>query len=304
MNFKNKILTLVIFVSGFYTVDSYSQNDGSGNTGLTFLKLGASAKAISMGDAYSSVADDATAYIYNPARLNFGVKSNVILMHNGNSQDLYTDFIAAKFPLGESISMGIGFFTTSISDIEIRQIPGASIGTFDTRNLSTGLSFGYKATPDFSLGMTVKYLYEKIYVDEASGYAFDFGSNFVKDNLSVSLVFANLGSMDDLKNVSSTLPALVRLGGSYKGKKDQFSYDIALEGFKVLDGGTFHVYTGGELGYKDFAFLRLGYQTSYENRGFTTGVGFRYKAVNLDYAFVPYQNNFGTGNSISLGINF
>ncbi|MBP9190945.1 MAG: PorV/PorQ family protein [Ignavibacteria bacterium] len=304
MNFKNKILTVIIFLSGFYSADTFSQNDGSGNTGLTFLKLGVSARAIAMGDAFSSVSEDATAYVYNPARLNFGVKSNVILMHNGTSQDLYTDYIAVKFPLGEDVSMGIGFFTTSVNDIEIRQIPGASIGNFDTRNLSTGLSFGYKVTPNLSLGITGKYLYEKIYVDEANGLAFDFGSNYVKDNLSIALVFANIGSMDDLKNASSTLPSLVRLGGSYKGKKDQFSYDIALEGFKVLDGGTFHLNTGGELGYKDFAFLRLGYQTSYENRGFTTGVGFKYKAVYLDYAFVPFNNDFGTGNSISLGINF
>ena len=108
-----------------------------------------------------------------------------------------------------------------------------------------------------SIGITGKYLFQKIYVDEANGLAFDFGTNYSKDNVSVAFVIANIGSVDDLKNESTKVPTLVRLGGSYKGTAQKFSYNIALEGFKVLDGGTFHVNTGGEVGYKDFAFLKI-----------------------------------------------
>ena len=293
---------IIFFI--IFAKDIYAQNDGAANTGLSFLKFGAGARAIAMGDAYSSVADDATAYIYNPARLNFGIKNNVTLMHNMSAQDLTTDFVAIKYPLSDKFSMGVGFFTTSVSGIQIRNIPGAAIDNFDTRNLSTGVSFGYKINPNLSIGVTGKYLFEKIYVDEASGLAFDFGSSYSKDNFNLALVVSNVGSMSELKNVSSEVPTLIRIGGSYKNSKDNFSYNLALEGFKVLDGGSFHVYTGGEAGYKDFVFLRLGYQSSYENRGLTTGVGFKYKTLNLDYAFVPYTSDFGTGNTISLGINF
>ncbi len=304
MKLNNKILISIIYLTAFFNNELFAQNDGAGNTGLSFLKFGASARAIAMGDAYSSVSEDATAYIYNPARLNFGVKSNLTLMHNSSAQDLTTDYISIKFPLGKTVSMGIGFFTTSVSDIQIRNIPGASIDEFDTRNLSTGVSFGYLVNPNISIGLTGKFLFEKIYVDESSGFAFDLGSNYSKDNLSLSFVISNIGSMNELKYESSKLPTLMRLGGSYKGVADKFSYNLALEGFKVLDGGTFHVNTGGEAGYKETVFLRLGYQTSYENRGLTTGVGFKYKALNLDYAFVPYTSDFGTGNTISLGISF
>lgn len=304
MKLNNKIILSIIYLAVLCTTEIFAQNDGAGNSGLSFLKFGASARAISMGDAYSSVTEDATAYIYNPARLNFGIKSNLTLMHNASAQDLTTDYISIKFPLGSKFAMGVGFFTTSVSGIQIRNIPGASIDEFDTRNLSTGVSFGYLINPNFSVGLTGKFLFEKIYVDEASGFAFDLGTSYSKDNYSFAFVVSNIGSMNELKNESSKLPTLVRLGGSYKGTASKFSYNLALEGLQVIDGGTFHVNTGGEIGYKDFAFLRLGYQTSYENRGFTTGVGFKYKALNLDYAFVPYTSDFGTGNSISLGINF
>jgi hypothetical protein len=304
MKLSKKISTALTILLIFFIRNASAQNDGAANTGLSFLKFGAGARAIAMGDAYSSVADDATAYIYNPARLNFGIKSNLTLMHNISAQDLSTDFIAIKFPLSDKVAMGVGFFTTSVTGIQIRNIPGAEIDNFDTRNLSTGVSFGYKITPNFSMGITGKFLFEKIYVDEASGLAFDFGTNYSKDNFNIALVVSNVGSMNELKSASSELPALIRFGGSYSNSKNDFSYNLALEGFKVFDGGTFHVYTGGEAGYKQFVFLRMGYQSSYENRGLTTGVGFKYKTLNLDYAFTPSVSEFGTGNTISLGINF
>lgn len=302
MRAKNLFLSsIIVFVFNSYL---FAQNDGTGSTGLAFLKFGAGARSIAMGEAFSSISDDATAFIYNPARLNRGIKSNLAIMHNESAQDLKTDFIAVKFPISNKISLGIGFFTSAVTDIEIRNIPGASIDKFDSRNLSTGVSMGYLLNPDLSLGLTGKFLYEKIYVDEASGIAFDMGLNYSKKNYSFAFVVSNLGSLNELKNQSTKLPASVRFGGSYLFSKDKFSFIFGLDGFKVLNGGRFHVNTGGEAGYKDFLFLRLGYQTEFENKGFTTGIGFKYKTISLDYAFVPYKTEFGTSNTISLGINF
>lgn len=304
MKIINKFLLLILFSQVLDAPDVFSQNDGAGNTGLSFLKFGVSARSIAMGDAYSSISEDATAFMYNPARLNFGVKSNLTLMHNVSIQDMNTDYVAVKFPLGEKFAMGIGLFTTSISDIEIRNIPGAAVETFDARNLATGVSFGYKVNPNLSIGFTGKFLFEKIYVDEASGLGFDFGTNYSKNNYSLAFVVSNLGSINELKNESSKLPALVRFGGSYKFSRNLFGFNFGVDGFKVLDGGKFHVHAGGEAGYKELVFLRLGYQTGYDNRGFSAGVGFKYKAIAVDYAFVPYQSEFGSSNSFSLGINF
>ncbi len=300
---KSRILISVIFVIANYSV-SFSQNDGAANTGLAFLKFGAGARAIAMGEAYSAVSNDATAFIYNPARLSFGMKSNLVLMHNVQVQDMNTDFAAVKFPLSEKITMGIGLITTSINDIEVRNIPGAAIEKFDSRNLSTGVSFGYKLNPNLSIGITGKFLFEKIYVDEASGLGFDFGTSYSKDNYSLAFAVSNIGSVNELKNQSSKLPALVRLGGGYGFTKKKFTFNFALDGFKVLDGGSFHVHAGGEAGFNNIFYLRLGYQTEYDNRGLTTGIGFKYKAFDVDYAFVPYKDEFGTSNTFSLGINF
>ncbi len=256
-----------------------------------------------MGEAVSSITDDGTAVYYNPARLFNGAKNNVTLMHNASVADYTIDYIGTKISWSR-FAFGVGIHSASVSDIEIRNSPGAVIDKFSSRDLSIGLSLAYKVNENISLGVTPKFLYEKIYIDEASGLAFDFGANYTKNSLNMSFVVANVGSINELKNESTKLPTYVRFGGSYKTGKGNLSYLFGADGFKVMDGGIFHLHTGAEVGYKETIFLRAGYQTQYENKNFTAGVGLKYKGLNVDYAFVPYKNQFGSSNSFSLGFIF
>ena len=294
---------LLILLLILFSIKSFAQNDGPGNTGLSFLKLGVGARSLAMGEAFSSICDDGTAVIYNPARLNSGSNSNVTLMYNSAMQDLTNNFIGAKLKINK-LGLGFGLFKTTVSGIEIRTIPGAPIDKFDAQNLSMNVSLCYEIYNNLSVGVTSKLLYEKIYLDEASGVGFDIGTNFIKDNLSFSFVLSNLGSINELRSVSTKLPTAVRFGGAYTIKNNNLNFILALDGFRVLDGGSLHINSGGEVSYKDLLFLRLGYQTAYDNKGITTGVGFKYKSIIMDYAFIPYSDSFGTSNTISLGFNF
>jgi len=294
---------LLILLLVLFSIKSFAQNDGPGNTGLSFLKLGVGARSLAMGEAFSSICDDGTAVIYNPARLNSGSNSNVTLMYNSAMQDLTNNFIGAKLKINK-LGLGFGLFKTTVSGIEIRTIPGAPIDKFDAQNLSMNVSLCYEIYNNLSVGVTSKLLYEKIYLDEASGVGFDIGTNFIKDNLSFSFVLSNLGSINELKSVSTKLPTAVRFGGAYTFKNNNLNFILALDGFRVLDGGNLHINSGGEVSYKDLLFVRLGYQTAYDNKGITTGVGFKYKSIMMDYAFIPYSDSFGTSSTISLGFNF
>ena len=296
-----KYILIVIAVLTASTV--FAQNDGPANTGLAFLKLGVGARSIAMGDAYSSVCDDGTAVIYNPARLNAGLDNNVTLMYNSAMQDLTNNFIGAKLKINK-FGLGFGLLKTNVANIEIREIPGAPIDKFDAQNLSMNVSMCYELYKNFTFGVTSKLIYEKIYIEEASGVGFDLGTNYTNDKFSASCVLSNLGSVNELKTVKTKLPTAVRFGGAYNVKKDNLNLIFALEGYKVLDGGNFHVNSGAEIGYKDLLFIRLGYQTAYDNKGFTSGLGLKYKSLVVDYAFIPYSDSFGTSNTISLGFNF
>ncbi len=296
-----KYLIIILIFTAFLKVDA--QNDGAGNTGLVFLRLPVGARAIAMGDAYSSIVNDGTAYIYNPARLSASDNNNVTVMFNKSMVDMTTNYVGLKVKYGK-IGFGIGLLRTGISDIEVRQTPGAVLEKFDAQNFSGGLSASYEVYKNLYAGITAKFLYEKIYIDEASGFGLDFGTNYIYNNFSFSAVLQNIGSMNELKSESSKMPTSIRFGGSYKKDFNNFSFTGAAEGFKVFDGGIFHLNFGAEGGYKDIVFLRAGYQTGYENKGFSAGLGLKYKSVYIDYAIVPYSEGFGTGNTISLGFNF
>lgn len=283
----------------------FAQNDGAGNTGLSFLKLGVTSRSISLGDAVVSSSNDASATHYNPAALFNGRKVNVLFMHNSNIIGIRTEYLAAKVTLSK-LALGLSLNNTSVNDIEIREIPGQLEGTFNAQNFAMGLSGAYKINDKLSIGITAKFLFEKIYVDNSSGYAFDFGGLYSDKNFSVGAALANFGKMNALRSYSTKLPASVRIGGSYLlgFKKISSSLRIAVDGYKVLDGGKFHANTGAEFLYKDFLAIRAGYQSGYDDRSLTTGIGLKYKAFNLDYAFIPYKYSLGSSHTFTLGTSF
>ncbi|CAN5622243.1 hypothetical protein BH10BAC5_BH10BAC5_02900 [soil metagenome] len=295
-----KLFFIIIFISGASGL--FAQNDGAANTGLAFLKNGVGARQIAMGET-SSLNEDAASVYYNPARLLFGPKNNVTIMHSSSIQDVSNDFIASKIAY-EKFALGFGLIYTSINNIEVRTAPGAAIESFNAKDLSIGVSLAYRLSKKITIGATSKLLYEKIYVDEASGLAFDLGTNITFGKLDISFAVANLGTITALKNSETVLPSSIRFGTGYRNQKGNISYMIGLDGYKVLDGGTFHINTGAEVGFKEIVFLRAGYQTSYENKGLSTGIGVKYKSINIDYAFVPYKNEFGNSNTFSLSLVF
>jgi type IX secretion system protein PorV len=296
-----KILTGLLLL----TLVIYSQNEGAANTGLAFLKLGVTSRPIAMGDAVVSYNEDASATHYNPAALFMGSKVNALFMHNEQVLGVKTEYLATKVRF-EKFAFGLSVNNTSVGDIEIRNIPGEPLGTFTAQNFAFGISAGYKVNKNLSLGVTGKFLYEKIYVDNASGYAVDFGGLYTLEKISFGLAVSNLGTMSALRTESTKLPSAVRGGASYLFGLTGISSTlrISADGYKVLDGGKFHANTGAELLYKDFLAVRVGYQSGYENKNLTTGIGIKYKAFNLDYAFVPYKYSTGQSHTFTLGTNF
>ncbi len=289
----------------FVITAAKAQNDGAGNTGLAFLKLGVTSRAISMGESVVSNTNDASATHYNPAALFNGSKVNMVFMHNAQILGVRTEFLAGKIVFSK-LALGFSLNNTSVDKIQVREIPGESLGEFNAQNLAFGLSMGYKINDNLQVGLTGKFLFEKIYVDNASGIALDLGGLYKKDRLSLGIAISNLGSMSELKSQATKLPSSIRAGGSYGIVLTGISsmLNIAVDGYKVFDGGKFHANTGAELLYKDFLALRVGYQSGYENKSITTGIGLKYKAFALDYAFVPYKYSLGSSHTITLGTNF
>jgi hypothetical protein len=147
-----------------------------------------------------------------------------------------------------------------------------------------------------------KFLYEKIYVDESSGYAIDAGAFYrLSPSLSLGLAVNNLGSVNELKDDPITLPALLRAGGAYTDAlAERFTYTITGDVVNIFSASVLHVHAGGEVCFDNTIALRAGYQTGYEAKTVSGGLGVYYGMLRFDYAFMPLQSTLGTAHTFSL----
>jgi hypothetical protein len=281
----------------------------AGKTGLSFLKIGAGSRNIAMGDIGVLFANDASSVFYNPSYLAGMKNDDVMLMHNQWIQDIASEVFAARITIF-GVPIGIGLNSTSIQDIEIRTRPGEKEGTFNAHYFMGSLSSGFALNEKVSVGATVKYLYEGLFADESTGWAFDFAGvyNNIIDHVSVAVSLKNLGSMNKLASESSTLPAELRIGAAYNayqiGDEITVNGGIELQKYLKTDEKSFHINLGAEGWYNDVFALRLGYMALYDSKSITTGIGVKYQSLRVDYAFTPFSYQLGNAHTVSLAIGF
>jgi hypothetical protein len=294
---------LLIFILTSYYICAQS----AGNTGLSFLKFGFGARNIAMGDAGASASNDLSALYYNPSKLALIEKNEVLIMHSSWIQDVNSELFGIKWNMF-GLPWAIGLNYTSISDIEIRTRSGESDSKFDANYFFSSLSTGFYVWDKLSFGTTIRYLYEGLLSDEANGWGFDFGLNYETPfkGLSVSTVIKNMGSMNALRNHETKLPTDFRLGSAYNFGVESAKLDfIAVAEFqKYLDTDDIHFNLGGDIVYDQIIALRIGYQSGYETKNYTGGIGLMWGSLRFDYTYMPFSLDLGNANLFSLQFKF
>lgn len=285
---------------------SYGVHAQAGKTGLSFLKLGVGGRAAGMAEAHTAMSTDASALHYNPAALRSLERANLALMHKEWIQDVRTEYLAASVPM-KQFAFGFHVHSTRISDIEVRTRPGPLEAAFDAQNFAAGISLAYELNEHLDVGVTAKFLYEKIFVDEASGFGFDLGAVYKpsESRLRLGAALTNLGSMNRLQSESSKLPTAFRVGSAYAIPVDALegTVTLAADGFSVFKEGDIRINTGAELDYKRTLALRAGYLWNSEGRGLALGFGARYTFVRFDYAFSSLAFDLGDAHTVSLSVD-
>ncbi len=309
LSFYSKLLARASLVAALFFISVVSAHaQGSSATGMSYLKLGVGARAIAMGDIGVVLIDDGTSLHFNPASFLREEGASISLMSNSWIQDVNTEYFGITRSL-DDWGFGLSLYHLSVKGIEIRTRPGPPEGTFDSQDFAAGLSVAHRLWQGFTLGVTGKFYYQNIYQDDAVGYGADVGVSYTPDiaGFSAGLALLNLGSMNPLVVYPTELPGLARVGVGYVGALTDADVDFALSTgiTKLLDGDEVHLQVGGEITYIGLISVRGGYQTGYgENRiGISAGLGITYSDLHFDYAFTPFQREFGFAHAVSLAID-
>ncbi len=278
-------------------------------TGLSFLRIGVNAHAGSMGDTHVSNIRNAFATYWNPAGLVNGSHS-VAGSHRRWIGEVRAYDISTQLPLGSRSALGLALTATDSGDLEARTQPGEPDGLFGAQFISAGISYA-RVLRGLRVGMTAKYLRERIFDTNASGYALDFGlqTDILDERLALGFTVRNLGRMGTLETERTPLPRLVQGGITLSPLQIITVFDetrildliLRMEASHLIDDRLTRLHFGIGVTIMELVDLRGGYISNDELRSYTFGIGLFFDRIDIDYAYIPFEDGFdGPGHMLSL----
>lgn len=271
---------------------------GSSVEAATFLLVPLGARNVGMGGAFAGARGDVEGVLWHPASL-AALEEWAVFYHGSNDFGTSTHAFGGVVPWGVN-RIGVSLLALDLGSIEGRDANNQPLGTIDLSNTVVSLSIARPVSPGIEVGAGYKFVRIGGGCDgctglapDATGHAFDvsvLGRTGPEDRLRLGLVVSNLGPGVAFTSGGETdpLPARLRVGGEFDVLAPSEARDVDVrvrtdlrQTFTEFD--DLDLFTGGEVGYRSIALLRLGYAAGTGGRsGLALGVGVRYEGFQLD----------------------
>ena len=338
MKVKYLILTIIFLA---HVIFAQEQVTKVGTTAAGFLNIDVGGRAVGMGGAFVSVADDATAMYWNPAGMASLKNNEAVFSYNNWIADISFNYAGIVLPLNFG-TVGVNATFLTMGDMERTTIdyPMGNGEKFSAGSYAFGLAYARALTDRFDIGFNFKYIHEYIYNSAATGIAFDLGTLFTTqfNGLKIGMSISNFGTKmrmsgrdlliqydinplisgnneninAELKTESYDLPLMFRVGISMDVLKGRGNSNLifAVDALHPNDDVEY-VNFGAIYTFNDIFSLSGGYKTLFakdSEEGVSFGVGFSYPvvrgvSVKMNYAF----HEFGVLKDVqqfSIGIKF
>lgn len=272
----------------------------AGGEPFNFLFLDANARAVGMGGAYTALANDSNALLYNPAGLGAIDRSEATFMHNQYFQGVTQEYI------GVAMKQGLGLHLNYLSYGRIPRTtisqPNGAGSDFGISDLAVGGGYGRRIGEDVSVGAGLKFIRESIDNFSANTFGFDLGSRYAPQSvpgLAVGLAVQNIGPSVTFQRASENLPLNVRGGAAYQfnafDAHHTFAFDLSKERSENTLFGL-----GWESVIGKMMALRFGFNSRNDaGIGIVGGLGWLNKNYSVDYSIAPL-GDLGMAHRISL----
>lgn len=266
-----------------------------GTIGGQVLKIGIGARAVAMGSSFVSVADDATAIYWNPAGIARIQKSVLSINHTTWLADIgYAEaayLFHTRFLPG---TIGINARSLYMDEQQVRTIfrPEGEGRSSDSGDMVLGVSYGRSLTDKFSAGIGANYLQSSLASYTGSAVVFDFGTlyNTGYRSLRIGMAIQNIGSDMTFIDDQVKMPTVFRVGMSMNLYESGSQLVLMAGDFSHPPDNSERASWGMEYGFKEFFFLRSGYQFNSDLETYSVGLGFKLAAAlnseaRVDYAY-------------------
>jgi hypothetical protein len=332
----SSILFLVLTVSlsfGFNKV---------GTTAAPFLKIEYGARPVGMGGSFVALADDPSGIYYNPAGIAEVKSAQFMGGYTVWFADLKYNYATFILPTSR-VNFGLwgSFLYSDAIPVTTVEDPEGTGQKFTYVDGLLGFTASAMLSDRLSVGVSGKYIQQKLYNETASTFALDIGSilrtPFKGARLGMCLanyggrmqLFGNdltvqtdpwpefTGNPDveaRLSTESFPLPLAFKMGIAFDliGSGEAFfssidhAVTLAVDGIHPNDGEE-KVQVGVEYSLYDLLFLRGGYKINYDTQKYTGGAGMKFsigqRSFAVDYAYVD-MDVLDSTHRISVMIGF
>lgn len=327
------IVTALMFVMAFAMAPSntYAQTPKVAQAGMSWLNMPVGARAAGMGYASVAVSDDAGSFFWNPAGYAFTSGTNFFAHRTTWIADINLSSAAISHNMGKygiygvnvtAIDWGV-FHGTRRADNDAGYI---EMGEFSPSSSSIGMSYAYRITNEFGVGLNVKYLHERLgsttvgsfeapesVTAKMNLFAIDFGTLYYIGwhDLRIGMSLKNFSNEEAYRAETFPLPMTFRLGLAmnllnFANVSDEHELTFAADFVHSRDYSE-RVNVGAEYGFKDLFFLRGGYKFNYDIESVSMGGGVNLETngvrLKVEYAFVQ-MDVFNNVNMFSLMFGF
>ena len=318
-----RILSLkyMIFLFVFMLATSLPAS-GSGSAGMSFLLTGPTAWNMGASEAHTAALTGPSGIFLNPSLLALEFSSSAAASYMiWPATDTQNHFAGALFRRNRD-AFGVAVLSSVIDDIPFRSGPTQSPdGYFAVRYMALAASYARSHGP-VSAGITGMYLYEQFFRQDAVGLAFNAGValSLLEERMRLGASVRNIGSMSELSETATVLPAVLSLGAdvqvlqfSTSALDDEIPFlwslsadyikplaDIRPAGEPGSDPRAAYVNIGTELNIAQLIDLRAGYRSGDTQRRFSFGTGVSAGDFYISYAYMPFKTGFGNAHAIGL----
>src|ERR1035437_1771261 len=166
-------VTLAFFV---WAALPWSARASAGTESASFLDIPVGAGPAALGSAYSALAADAYAPVYNPAGLGFLPSNQIAAQHLDYLESVHYEFLSAAYRMEEGRGAAVSAQYLGSGDITGRDLNGDFSGNYNVHYGAYTVAYGQTLKPDVSVGIAGKIIEGKISDVGSMAYAADIGS--------------------------------------------------------------------------------------------------------------------------------